>query len=98
MLSRYDKAKEILEQALPLARQTKNRQAEAAILNNLGQTLESLGKYDQAMNTLNQALAIETSAAAPAICIQRRQNRVPGRPAASARPMPIPRSVRAKTW
>ena len=59
MLSRFDKAVEILEQALTLARQTKNRQAEGAILNNLGQTYEGLGKYDKAASTLNEALAIK---------------------------------------
>ncbi len=45
MLSRFDKAAGILEQALVLARQTKNRQTEGAILNNLGQTYENQGKY-----------------------------------------------------
>ena len=58
MLSRFDKAAEILEQALKLARRLKIGIVEVAILNNLGQTYENQANYDKAASTLNQALAI----------------------------------------
>ncbi|MDM8561643.1 tetratricopeptide repeat protein [Candidatus Parabeggiatoa sp. HSG14] len=55
----YSTALEKWEQALNLARQTKNHQAMSIFLGNLGKVYKKLGQYQQALKLYQQALEID---------------------------------------
>ena len=57
-LGQHDKAIEVLNQALPMWRQTNNRAGEASTLDNLGRCYSDMGRSQEALDNLNQALPL----------------------------------------
>jgi len=59
ILGQYQKALELLNQGLKIAREIGDEQGEGVCLGNLGTTYQNLGQFDKAIGYSQQALVID---------------------------------------